>query len=66
MNFVIILPNVLKCPLKKLSITIKESSNFNKGKVNYELQLKIDINGIKINFVIIWPTGLRSYCLINV
>ena len=33
-------------------VTVKETSNFNKGNVNYDLELKKDI---EINFVIILP-----------
>ena len=35
--FFIILPNVPKRTLKKHRVTVKESSNFNKGNVNYDL-----------------------------
>ena len=33
-NFVIILPNVRKRTLKKHTVAVKESFNFNKGNVN--------------------------------
>ena len=36
-NFVIILPNVRQRTLKEHMITVEESSNFNKGNVNYDL-----------------------------
>ena len=36
-NFVIILPNVRKCTLKKHTITVKESPNLSRGNVNYDL-----------------------------
>ena len=39
--------------LKKLSIIVKETSNFNKGNVNYEFQLRKDFKDIKINFIIL-------------
>ena len=38
-------------------VTVKESSNFNKGNVNYDLELKKDI---EISFVIILPNVRKS------